>query len=1642
MKNITSKYVRRLLFAIFWYLSFQATLLAQTNSYLSWNTQVGCITYDSSGTNPNNPVTSEEVQGSSCVKVCELSTVVYTVHGNSGDILSVQWTVSGGTITTSGTASTIGTVSWGSSGSGQVSVFITYKKNITRRITVCVDKINKPIANFNFYGPQNNQNFCLNSPINFRNLSLSNGGSDIVNYAWDFGDGNHSTSFEPTHSYGQSGTYNVKLIVTNNCGCTATYSVNVIISNTEAANINHPAVICQNNDLHAYTTDSDCGGQWNAIGGTMQDITGTSVNVKWNSIGADGFGYLSYRPSCGCTSWTTIKIPVIPTAGTIDGDTKICMNEQALYSLPSWPSTQYNWSLSGNSQNSIVATDQRNEVFIDALEAGTYTLSCQYTNTILGCSGTASMQINIIKPIVITGAATFCSGNANLYTSNVGSVQWVLKNGTATVATALGATFSNPFTAPGNYTLTATSPSYCTAQKLISVERTPTAPTGTITGETNVCPGQPYQYTFTNTEPNTILVWSVSNGIIQGANTGNTVTVAFNANVSSYNITVQRRSTGPLGCLSSSLSKVVYPLTLTPVITSNSGATTFCPGTQSTFTVSFGGVTPDFIEWTIPSGLGNIVSGANSNQVTVNWNKVANGQTTGTIQVRVKKCNPDVIATFNVTVIQDPVITLSAPASLCFGETLTVNLSTPGIPAGTNIDWNFGNGTTDSTPVNASGSYSFPYPYTGTSSSPNVNYPISATINSPNGCGALRASDIIVALPKKEITITPGSNFLVCPATYGSLTLYSNSGSGITAAASYKWYKNGTQLFGNSATYTITGANPGGTYYVRVTDINGCVAQSQNVVVAQSDCSAGPGSGECSPAPTVTLTGKWAECDKISAEVAYSGPAPTSIQWLGSEFLSLSSTFPNGAYFTSANQSSAIIPGMHLITVKLIYPTCSVTRSVMVAKNYTPDFVTTIACNSGNNPTYNVTLQNNSTIFNTPSIPITYTFSGTGLNPAQSGQSVPLTNLAPGTYTYTMTVSSPGKPSCAITKTLVLAPLPNLNFTLADVNYCANEPITLTIPNYNAAYNYTWHFAGNVYSASSATSTVSINTAGTFPITLQATTPFGCVISGTPVNVTIHSQSFNGTLSASPAIVCAGTAPVITYTGAIGDATPSSYTWMNGTTEIATTTSASFSPTSTGTYWVKLTGTEGCKSAGPGNASVTVLALPFAGINGSSSICQGESTILQGNVLSNNLQRRWLLNGSPVSGAAGTWTAATTANLNLTLSGTLPVGIYNYTLEVRYTIGSGCTSSAVIPVQVFPSTAAPTLSYSVTSCEPYKVKINVTNPISGGIYNWSNGATGSSIEVTTGGAYSVSLTGPGGGCDRVAGITVPRPFSWDFPAGFYDICLGTVPPPYILGPLEMVDSYKWLLNNQVAVQGNNTTVPDQPISQVGNYQLIVINDGCIYESGIVTIAPNDTCSEIDKECKTSFSNVIVNFVNGQYQVSATIQNGEAFPVTFTISSLNNLGTYTPASVNLPAASQGMPATGTFNFTFIPNSNFTPGVDEIVIQRKDCYNTFDITFPKSGTSFTARLAAEKPATIRVNPNPAQDYTTIYYDLGSEYTEAESLTVYSLLGVPLYTQKLDKVSGQIELSTMQLPSGTYLISVHADGKRALQQALIKK
>lgn len=1625
MKKITFFSLVKLLFTVVCVFAFHSTT-AQSGVYLTWNNQVGCISYDSEG-NPNEPrkalVFDEEIENAPCIRVCEGSIVDYVMNGPN--ITNVQWSASGGTITyIGGAANKNATISWGGPGNGALNLTIFYANGTQSEVTLCIEKINSPKAIADIYGTDTTE-FCMDTPINFQNLSINNGGSEIVYYYWNFGDGEVSYAFEPTHSYTHSGNYTVTLTVTNNCNCSNTYSFDVKIVDRPNVVINCPSTVCEDGKVQSYSVN-DCGGSWLVEGGTIVNQTATTVDVIWDQVDALGFGYVSYLSECTCPFWTTIKIPVVKQTGTIQGEPTLCVGEQGLYTLPQWPTTNFVWTLSpSNGGGQLIFTDQRNQVYVEGISPGIYDLVCNYTNTLLGCSGSAAIRITVVEGTVIVSNQSdeFCSSNTpKTYTTTSGAiVDWELTKNNAVVATSTSATFSYSFLQGGVYTLTATTGGGCSGEpKVITVTQTPSTPTGSITGESNICIGVPYEYSYNNTVSNTTLVWEIvpsSAGTIQGDNTGNNVTIIFNA---AATVKIKRVGLDGLGCTSGYLSKTVTPVVINPVITSSS--TIFCPSSQSTFTVNLNGLTPDLIEWSFPNAaFGNIINGINSTTVTVSWNEISN-TAQDVLRLRVKKCNIDMNFDTTINLYQAPTLTLSTDPEICYGSPLVLTLSAPGVTSGT-VDWDFGNGVTNTTAYSPSGTYTFSNPYNNNTGS-NINQTITATLNSPNGCNySPTTTTSIIVFPRTVISISPGYNYLVCPSDYDPFTLNANAITGIGMSVTYQWFKNGLNTGITGSTYTVSGSTPQGTYYVKVTDSNGCTVNSQNIVVT-ADCG-DPVPCVITPAPNLTVSATWSTCGTIVANASYAG-TPTTVQWIGSPLISLQSSTNSTATFTSNT------PGSHLVTVKLTYQTasgpCVVQQTVEVDTNYKPDFNSIISCNSGGTGvSYNVTLVDNSTVFEPNGI--SYNFTGPGIS-SPTGQTVTLNNLAPGTYNYTFTVSMPGKPACTVTKTITLAPAANTDFTISNSNSCAEEPILLTITNYDPANTYEWFFLTTSYIASSATTAIQIDQpTDQYNISLGVTTPQGCYFENPGQLVNITKAVFDGAINVTPSNnECEGTTQTLTYVPSNVSITPSSYAWMLGNQQVGT--SNTYIPTTSGVYWIKLFDSQNCTYTLTNPQTITIRQRPYAGIVGSSSVCSGDQGTVQGVVTNPNLERRWLLNGTAMTAPYGTWSTSTPLLINVPTT----TGTYNYTFEVRPANDTGCGSSASLSVTVYAALTPPVLNYNVINCEPYVVQVTASGP-STGTYNWSNGDVGQTITVGSGGALGVTYTALSG-CSVSSDIMIPQPLErslWIFPEGCYDLCYNTLPAPYIIGPLGIFDFYQWLLNGNPMLSGTNTTIPQLPITQGGSYQLTIQNDGCNFESGTMSLVPNsESCEVVSCEFKSEVKED-TSYDGSVYWVDGYIQNNTGSPITVTITSFNNYGTYLPGIVTISPYS-------TYAFAplqFVPNASFTGGNDIIVLQMPGCMTAYPVKFPEQGEQSTGR-----PAAMSIVPNPAVESTTVKYDLGDLYKAAESLTVYNLLGNPIYTTALDKPSGEVNLNTIALPSGSYIVSIQADGVKAIQKVLVKK
>ena len=143
--------------------------------------------------------------------VCAKDSLILTNTSivTSGLISVNQWTLD--SLTTSQNQDLSYVITQG--GSYEVSLMVESSNGCSDSSFQLVSINHNPEVNFSL------NNACLNEqPVQFYDSTLVQGAS--INYTyWDFGDGNASIGLNPTHTYSQPGTYQVKLIKGSSQGC-------------------------------------------------------------------------------------------------------------------------------------------------------------------------------------------------------------------------------------------------------------------------------------------------------------------------------------------------------------------------------------------------------------------------------------------------------------------------------------------------------------------------------------------------------------------------------------------------------------------------------------------------------------------------------------------------------------------------------------------------------------------------------------------------------------------------------------------------------------------------------------------------------------------------------------------------------------------------------------------------------------------------------------------------------------------------------------------------------------------------------------------------------------------------------------------------------------------------------------------------------------------------------------------------------------------------------------------------------------------------------------------------------------------------------------------------------------------------------
>jgi gliding motility-associated-like protein len=206
-----------------------------------------------------------------------------------------------------------------------------------------------PVAGFNITSPAEQ---CLrNNQFTFNNTSTITTGT--ITYNWNMGDGNTYTTANPTHSYTQTGVYNIRLLVTSGNGCVDSMirQVRLNPSPNAVATVDKDSR-CFYNNAFAFTNSSTV--EAGAVLSYYWDMAdGNSYNTRdiVHSYAVPGLFNvrLLLNTDRGCTDSIFIPVNVNPTpkAGFTVNNAQQCFggNDFILTNTTTieWGAVNYNW---------------------------------------------------------------------------------------------------------------------------------------------------------------------------------------------------------------------------------------------------------------------------------------------------------------------------------------------------------------------------------------------------------------------------------------------------------------------------------------------------------------------------------------------------------------------------------------------------------------------------------------------------------------------------------------------------------------------------------------------------------------------------------------------------------------------------------------------------------------------------------------------------------------------------------------------------------------------------------------------------------------------------------------------------------------------------------------------------------------------------------------------------------------------------------------------------------------------------------------------------------------------------------------------------------------------------------------------------
>ncbi len=367
---------------------------------------------------------------------------------------------------------------------------------------------------------------------------------------------------------------------------------------------------------------------------------------------------------------------------------------------------------------------------------------------------------------------------------------------------------------------------------------------------------------------------------------------------------------------------------------------------------------------------------------------------------------------------------------------------------------------------------------------------------------------------------------------------------------------------------------------------------------------------------------------------------------------------------------------------------------------------------------------------------------------------------------------------------------------------CNNSNIELTA----TGGSYLWN-------TSETTDKITISEAGTYTVTV--TNDNGCtqVIE----HIVTNSPNLSPTISANPDVICTGESTVLTATGG------TIFEWSTEATTQEITVDA-------GNYSVTVTDENGCS----GSTDINIMEISFDfEISGDLSLCSGTEGQL-----------------SASDGAQWNWSnGQSTQTINITESGTY---------SVTATSSDGCTATQTVTVEQGSIEGVEITSNNGNIICMGQSAISLTANPPAMTYNWSNGATTQSIDVTNPGEYAVTVTNQDGCSGQSTFVIEGSNFSVDI-EGDLSICESSM--------LTATDGETWIWSTGATTQSITITEP-------GDYTVEATDKGCLSSKTVTVVEGESLSPEIASEevsCNEVALTVVQDYENYSWSNGATSQ---------------------------------------------------------------------------------------------------------------------------------------------------------------------------